>query len=211
MEKGQQATHAFAFYCFLVAIYLSIGGLLQYRFGLLGISINEIFLLAVPAILYAKLRGLSLKKTFPISKPSFEEVLLVILLTALVIAPIAILVHLQENLWPLPEKVEAFYKELLFKKGLLDILFKVLVLAIVPAICEEFFFRGLLQSLLVPFFGKWKGILLVSFFFALAHLNPWYFLYYFLLGIYLSWLRNYKNNLALCILAHLANNLYSLF
>ncbi len=211
MEKGQQATHAFALYCFLVAIYLSIGGLLQYRLGLLGISINEIFLLAVPGILYAKFRGLSLKKTFPFRKPSFEEILLVILLTALVIAPIAILVHLQEKVWPLPQKVEAFYKDLLFKKGPIDIFIKILVLAVIPAVCEELFFRGLLQSMLVPYFGSWKGILLVSLFFSMAHLNPWYFLYYFFLGLYLSGLRHYKNNLALCILAHLANNLYSLF
>lgn len=211
MEKGTRATQAFALYCFLVAVYLSVGGLLQFRFGLLGIAINEIFLLAVPGILYAQLTGLSLKKTFPLRRPRFREVLLVLLFTALVIVPIALLVELQVKYWPLPSSVETFYAELMRRETLLETLLKFLVLALIPAVCEELFFRGLLQGMMVSSFGPWKGIPLTALFFAIAHVNPWYFLYYFFLGLYLGGLRHWRNNLVLCILAHFANNLYSLY
>jgi len=211
MEKSARATQAFALYCFLIAVYLSVGGLLQYRLGLLGISINEIFLLAVPGVLYALGTGLSLKKTFPFRKPTFYEILLVLLMTAVVIVPIALLVQLQQKLWPLPESVESFYQELMKRETVWETGLKILVLAVIPAFCEELFFRGLLQGMMVSSFGKLKGILLTALFFAIAHVNPWYFLYYFLLGAYLGWLRDWRGNLALCVLAHLANNLYSLY
>ncbi len=211
MEKSTRATQAFALYCFLVALYLSVGGLLQFRYGLLGISINEIFILALPGVLYAQLTGLSLKKTFPLRKPHFQEVLLVLLFTALVIVPIALLVEYQTKIWPLPQSVEAFYETLMKRETWFETVLKFVVLALVPAVCEELFFRGLLQAMMVSSFGPWKGILLTALFFAIAHVNPWYFIYYFMLGVYLGCLRNWRNNLALCILAHFANNLYSLY
>ncbi|MCE9625730.1 MAG: CPBP family intramembrane metalloprotease [Deltaproteobacteria bacterium] len=211
MEKGTRATQAFALYCFLVATYLSVGGLLQYRFGLLGISINEIFLLAMPGIVYAQLTGLSLKKTFPIRQPTFKEFLLVLVMTAVVIVPIALLVEYQNQFWPLPPTVQTFYDQLMKHEGILDAVLKFIVLALIPAVCEELFFRGLLQGMMVSSFGVTRGLLLTALFFAVAHVNPWYFIYYFFLGTYLGLLRNWRNNLALCILAHLANNLYSLY
>src|SRR5437762_1170230 len=128
MEKGTRATQAFALYCFLVALYLSVGGLLQFRFGLLGISINEIFLLAMPGIVYAQLTGLSLKKTFPIREPSFKEFLLVLVMTAMVIVPIALLVEFQNKFWPLPTSVQTFYEELMKHESFLDAALKFFVL-----------------------------------------------------------------------------------
>lgn len=211
MEKGTRATQAFALYCFLVAVYLSVGGLLQYKFGLLGISINEIFILALPGVVYAQLSGLNLKKVFPIRQPTFQEVLWVLLFTALVIVPIALLVELQVKYWPLPQSIETFYENLMRRESFLDTVLKFFVLAVVPAVCEELFFRGLLQGMMVSSFGVTKGILLTALFFAIAHVNPWYFAYYFLLGAYLGGLRHWRNNLALCMIAHLANNLYSLY
>ena len=210
-KKDSRATQAFALYCFLVAIYLSVGGLLQFKLGLLGITINEVFILALPAVLYAKLSGLSLKKVFPIRRPQFQEVLLVLLATALVIIPIALLVELQVKVWPLPTSVETFYEELMRRESWWDGFLKLLVLAVVPAICEELFFRGLLQGMMVSSFGVGKGLLLTALFFAIAHVNPWYFLYYFLLGAFLGGIRHWRNNLLLCMIAHLGNNLYSLY
>jgi hypothetical protein len=81
----------------------------------------------------------------------------------------------------------------------------------VPAICEELFFRGFLQGMMESRYGTWVSMILTSLFFALAHMNPWYFPYYLFLGLYLGWLRVWSGALTLSILAHLMNNLYSLF
>ncbi len=211
MDKGARATQAFAVYCLAIAVYLSVGGYLQFRLELLGIAINEVVFLALPGLAFAKLGGLSLSKTFPFETPSLKDVLIVLLLTATVIAPVEVLLHFQGKIWPLPQGIETFYQELIRHRTLADSLIKFFVLALIPAICEELFFRGLLQSLLTPAFGALKAVLLVALFFGIAHANPWYFTYYFLLGVYLGWVRHWRNNLALCVLAHLANNVYSLY
>ncbi len=211
MAKKSYATQVFALYCFLLAVYLSVGGFLQSRWGLLGISFNEIFLLLLPGLLFAKILGLGIRDTFPLRKMIFREFLWVLLLTALVIAPIEVLIHLQEKVWPLPREVQTFYQDLVSRKTWVEGVWQFFVLALIPAVCEELFFRGLLQGLFVPRFGIWGGIFLTSAFFAVAHFNPWYLPYYFLLGLYFGWLRQWRNNLSLCIFAHFLNNLYSLY
>ena len=58
MKKETLATHGFALFCFLMAIYLSVGGYFQYRFGLLGITFNQIVFLLLPALAYARMVGI---------------------------------------------------------------------------------------------------------------------------------------------------------
>jgi len=211
MEKSTQATSAFALYCFLIAIYLSVGGLLQFKLGMWGIGANEIFLLALPVALYSFFTGGRLAKVFPIRLPPFTDVLLVLLMTALVIMPIELLIHFQEKIWPLPRSIATFYETLMARQAWWQGYLQFLILALVPALCEELFFRGFLMSQWMPYFGKWKSVLLTALLFAVAHVNPWYFLYYLLLGVYLGWLRTWRDNLVLCVLAHLLNNVYSLY
>lgn len=206
-----RSTQAFTLYCFATAIYLSVGGYLQVRWGLWGIAFNEVVFLALPAVAYVAILGLGFKKILPFSRPSLTDVLIVLLLTALVIAPMELWIHYQEKFWPLPREIETFYKKLLVREGFFHEALKILVLGLLPALCEEIFFRGLLQSLLLPSFGPWKTVLLTAVFFAAAHANPWYFSYYFFLGLFLGWCRQWKDNLSLCVLAHLANNVYSLY
>lgn len=184
---------------------------MQGRFGLWGLTFNEVVFLLAPGLLYARVFGLSWKNYFPLAVPAWRDFLLVLLLTALVIAPIELLIHLQENFWPLPKSVQTFYEGLVARNNWYDGLIQFFALAFVPAVCEEFFFRGLLYRMMEPRFGTVKTILLTALFFALAHMNPWYLLYYFLLGVYFGWLRSWKGNLVLCILAHFINNLYSLY
>lgn len=211
MEKSTQATSAFAFYCFLIAVYLSVGGLLQFKLGMWGIGVNEIFLLAVPALLYTLFTQHSLKKTFPIRLPAFRELVLVLLMTSLVIAGVELLIQLQEKVWPVPRSITTFYETLMARQAWWQGWVQFFILALIPALCEELFFRGLLMSHWLPYFGKWKSVVLTALLFAVAHVNPWYFLYYFLLGMYLGYLRSWRNNLLLCVLAHLLNNVYSLY
>jgi len=202
---------AFALYAFMVAIYLSVGGLIQAKWDLPGIAFNEVFLLALPAFLFAYFMGLNLKKVFPFRTPAFRDWLLILLLTAIVIVFLETLVYFQEKIWPLPQKIQTFYEQLLVKKNWRESAEKFLILALVPAFCEEIFFRGFLQSLLSQEFPPWKTILLIALFFAVAHANPWYFSYYFCLGAFLAWCRYWRGNLWLCMLIHLANNAYSLY
>ena len=204
-------TQAFALYCFAIAIYLSVGGYLQLRWGLSALAFNEIVFLALPSLAFVSLSSLKFNRTLPLRMPSLKDVLIVLIATAIVIIPMELLVEYQEKIWPVPEVVQTFYQKLILRKSYAESVFKFFILALIPAICEETFFRGVLQSLFRESFGRIPTLFLVALLFGVAHANPWYFPYYFVLGLFLSGIREWRGNLALCMLAHFGNNLYSIY
>ncbi|HOY31979.1 MAG TPA: CPBP family intramembrane metalloprotease [Bacteroidales bacterium] len=87
------------------------------------------------------------------------------------------------------------------------LLINVLMIAILPAIGEEFFFRGILQRL----FSEWIknvhiAIWVTAFIFSAFHMQFFGFLPRFLLGIYLGYLFYWSGTLWLPIIVHFINN-----
>ncbi len=87
----------------------------------------------------------------------------------------------------------------------------IFIVAFLPALFEELFFRGVLQNLLVRW---WKrpllAILFVSILFSLIHGSYYLFLSRLVLGFALGLLFYYSQNLWVSILAHFINNLLAL-
>ena len=82
-----------------------------------------------------------------------------------------------------------------------------LMIAIIPAIGEEFFFRGLLQRI----FSNWVrnthwGIIISAFLFSAIHMQFYGFFPRFLLGAMFGYLFVWSGSLWLPVLAHFINN-----
>ena len=89
-------------------------------------------------------------------------------------------------------------------------LLNLLICAALPAICEEFFFRGALQTL----FHKWTGrphiaIWLSGFIFSAIHLQFSGFFARWLLGAYLGYLFWWSGSIWLPVVAHFLHNALS--
>ena len=82
-----------------------------------------------------------------------------------------------------------------------------LLLGVVPAICEELVFRGLIFKGIRNSFSKWSSILITALLFALIHQNITQFIYPFVLGIVLTTLMEHTGNLLYPIILHMFNNL----
>ncbi|MCH5600050.1 CPBP family intramembrane glutamic endopeptidase [Niabella ginsengisoli] len=88
-----------------------------------------------------------------------------------------------------------------------ELLLSIGVLALMPAICEEAFFRGGLQNYLYRGTGKmWLSVIIVSVIFSAVHFSVYGFLSRVALGIILGLLYQYSGKLWLSILAHFINN-----
>lgn len=88
-----------------------------------------------------------------------------------------------------------------------DYLLALLVMAFLPAFCEETLFRGGLQNFLTRSTQKpWLAIVIVSLIFSLAHFLYYGFLFRFFLGAVLGLIYHYSGRLWLSILAHFLNN-----
>jgi membrane protease YdiL (CAAX protease family) len=92
-----------------------------------------------------------------------------------------------------------------------DLLINLLIVAILPAVGEELFFRGSLQSILERWTGTpWIAIFLSSFVFAILHGTFFKFLGIFTLGAVLGTLFYITRNLWYNLLFHFLNNTMAL-
>ena len=92
-------------------------------------------------------------------------------------------------------------------KTVQDYIISLIIIALLPAIFEETFFRGGLQNFLtrstkVP----WASILIASILFSLAHVSFYGFLWRLALGIILGLIYQFTGSLWLSILGHFFNN-----
>jgi len=85
-----------------------------------------------------------------------------------------------------------------------------LALCLIPAICEEFVFRGILLYEYSGY-GKFCAITLSSLAFAMLHFDINGFLSYFFCGIVLGSAYYITQNLFITMILHLANNLFSIY
>lgn len=91
--------------------------------------------------------------------------------------------------------------------GSVGLLIMVLVMAVVPAICEELFFRVGLQQLL----GKWfkndhVAVVVTAFVFSLMHMDMSGFLVRFVMGLVLGYVFLYSRSLVPNVMLHFLNN-----
>ncbi|MEP6597351.1 MAG: CPBP family intramembrane glutamic endopeptidase [Ginsengibacter sp.] len=86
-------------------------------------------------------------------------------------------------------------------------LLSLLMIALLPALFEETFFRGGMQNFLTRWFkGPWPAIILTSIIFSLIHLSYYGFIVRFILGIILGLIFYYSGSLWLSILFHFLFN-----
>ena len=80
-------------------------------------------------------------------------------------------------------------------------------LVLVPALCEELFFRGFVLTGLYAHYGPRWALLGSSVLFAVSHLNPWQFLPLLVFGLFLGTLVHWTHSIYPAIVAHGINNL----
>ncbi|MEP6514221.1 MAG: type II CAAX endopeptidase family protein [Parafilimonas sp.] len=95
-------------------------------------------------------------------------------------------------------------------KSSADYIIALIIIAFLPALFEEMFFRGCLQQLMIILFRNTiAGIIVTSLFFSAIHLSFYGFLPRLFLGIMLGYIFYYSKNLWLNIAAHFLNNAFA--
>jgi|TARA_B100000315_G_scaffold259181_1_gene314068 membrane protease YdiL (CAAX protease family) len=91
--------------------------------------------------------------------------------------------------------------------GILSFFLLLIGAVFLAATVEEILFRGFLQQILEKHWKNvTKGVLVTSLFFALIHLNPWWVIQIYLMGILLGYLAWKTNSVFPSILFHAMNN-----
>jgi membrane protease YdiL (CAAX protease family) len=126
---------------------------------------------------------------------------------------------LQEHLIPnslmyeylkLKDNIEGLYHSLLGGDTYFDFLRSILIAAFVPAIAEEFVFRGFLQRSLEEKLKPVIAIIISGVFFGMIHFNPIDMLPLIMIGIFLGYLAYVSGNILIPIIIHFANNAFAI-
>ena len=89
----------------------------------------------------------------------------------------------------------------------IDLLFNLFLIALIPSIGEELFFRGIVQKKLGNILkSPHVAVIITSFIFSAIHMQFFGLLPRFLLGVILGYLFFYSGNLWTSVLAHFINN-----
>lgn len=115
-----------------------------------------------------------------------------------------------DRLYPIPRLEFEFLRQYLTADTPLDWLVIFLIGALVPSICEEITFRGLIQTGLRRSYGARHAVVWSGFLFALLHLNPWNFVGLWFFGVFLGYLRERTGSIRPAIILHMLNNTFAL-
>ena len=102
--------------------------------------------------------------------------------------------------------MENSYQNLLSTKTILDAIFVIFVVSIVPAVSEEMMFRGFIQSSFeLKLKARW-AIVITAVFFGLYHFNPYGLVPLIILGLYFGFAAYMSRSIFVSMILHFTNN-----
>lgn len=164
-----------------------------------------VLFIAVPLIIVAYWK-IDWKVAFALRVPPARYVVAAMLIGVSAWAPAHEVSVLQQRLLGTPEAVMRNAAQLLETLRTMPLAQVILILALIPAVCEELLFRGFLLSGIGPVLGKWGGILLSAAVFGVFH----FFLFRFTvtagLGVVLGYLCWQSRSIWPGVLGHFLHN-----
>lgn len=106
--------------------------------------------------------------------------------------------------------MESIYEKMLMGRDAYDFLLALIIGAIIPAISEEFLFRGFGQRALEENNSVLFSVMVTGSIFGLIHFNLVNLFPLILIGIFLGYLAYYSNNILVPIFIHFLNNAVSI-
>jgi uncharacterized protein len=181
-------------------------------FTLLG----QITGILLPALVLIRLRTPDVPGYLRMKLPSPVEIVVAVVAVFSLQQVLQGYLALQEAI-PLPDNVrviverikelfEETYRILVGAESVPEFIFVVLIVAVVPALAEEFLFRGIVQRSMEETVGGLRGAILAGVIFGAFHMNPFSLVPLVALGIFFGYLVYRSQNITLAVAAHFFNN-----
>jgi membrane protease YdiL (CAAX protease family) len=187
------------------------GGLLQFVNLRWGLLLSQVFFIAAPAFLAIRWFYLDGRAILPLRFPGRTALLGAVLGIIGLNHVINYSQFLQDRHFPMPKLWRSLFDALTAYDGPFDFILLILLVGVVPGVCEELLFRGFVQAgLRRAFESDAKAVVVGALVFAGFHLNPWSFSFLLIVGLYLGFLVQRTRSLVPAMVAHALNNVLSL-
>lgn len=178
---------------------------------LISSVVVQILVLILPTLFYCRLTQLSFTRKLKLKFFSPGRIILLISLLGVMICG-SLLINLV--CYSLAGRTGQFSASSAYalseQVGGMNPLYVLLAFCLVPAVCEEFVFRGVVLSEYSGD-GPWAGVLLSALLFAMSHFHLLELPSYLFCGIVLAGAVYATKSLYAAILLHFANNLFSIY
>ena len=176
-----------------------------------SVVILQLMIFLLPAAIWCKFNGEGYIKGLRLRLPRVNSLLLIFSASLLMISGALMLSSLLGGLDSLSKNFSLYDTFISKTDGSLPSnLYLLVAYAIIPAICEEFVFRGIL-CYEYENGGVFRAVIFSSLFFAMLHFNPVNILVYLFSGAILALVLYGSRSLIGAMLAHLLYNLFGLF
>ena len=185
----------------------------------LATMIGQLMLILVPTLFLARFQSHNLCEALRLRGTGSPEILLGIIGVLSLQQILQVYMNVQD-LIPIPPSVRPFvesirkaieetYKDLVQAHSISELFYVLIVVALVPAFCEELLFRGLVQKNFERGLRGWWGIIVPGVIFGAYHFNPFSFVPLAVLGVYFGFLVFRSRSIFTSVVAHFANNVFA--
>ncbi len=182
-KRIPDSSEALFFSMISLAILIYVGIPLQMRDLISGLIITEIAIFLTLPVAFAIYLKVNLKETFRLRIPSVRSLLVTLFLFAGISLCMGTLLYVQNRLFPFPKEMMDFLEQMMGKLYSRPFWQVLALLALLPAVCEETTFRGVILSGLLSRKKPWVAMLITALFFGIFHLSLHRFPGVFLIGL----------------------------
>ena len=204
-RKKLKPWHGVVSFVVMMVLFVIIGYPIQYKLGLIGVGITELLLL-VMAIGAALIFKQDLREVFRIKKPKVRELLGVLVFFIGGYVLVIMITAIMTMLFPQGmTQVSAGLNDVMTSKGMW---LGILIVSVMPAICEEAVHRGFILHTFKGVKKQWVIVLSMALIFGVFHMDVYRFVPTAILGACMTWVMLKTDNMLMPSLYHGVNNLF---
>lgn len=188
---------------FLLVVF---GSLLQELHLFSGLIISELLFVVAPPLLYALWYHYNISHIFHIAPIRFKTVWITVVTTAAAFVLVGVVAMLQQLVVPQSQDYQQLWEQVLKRFHQVPFLITFILVAILPGVCEELFFRGFLLRGLRAKCSDWFSIILAGILFGVFHIDPYRLVPVTLLGILFGYMVVKTGSIFTGMIAHSTNN-----
>ncbi|QEF96953.1 ABC-2 family transporter protein [Stieleria maiorica] len=214
-DRQLAATPAQAYACgaiILVTLFfarLTITEMPQDLTGIAKLVMMPQVLIVFPALVMATMMTKSIRQSLRIRMPHWTTLPLAVLFGVTLHPSYVMLSKMINHVYPVSEQTAAAMKPFAEQIASAPWATVVLLMALLPAICEELAFRGFIFGGLVREKGKLRAVVLTAIMFGISHGVLQQSIAASVMGIALGWITLRTGSIIPCILIHFTNNALS--
>lgn len=204
-ETGSYVRELVVFAGFLFMLLFYVGQLVTLWDPLAGNTVTQTLLILLPSLLFLRWHRLPVRETLALTPVPPRYLLGGLALSMATVFLAHLILTIQSNSLPYSEEYARQMKLLIIPPGR-PLWIVLIVIAVLPAICEEVLFRGLVQGILKNRLSQNQLIVVIGILFGVFHLSLFRFLPTGTLGMVLAYLRIRTGSILPCMCLHMAHN-----